>query len=137
MMRGPTGAQDWSGPNFKDRVVGVTAFLLHLLDVDGDGLIDLEEVRGFAKKFVTLAFVLFNTVLQAGMIAAAATVPPLFAMALYVKAQLVGGSADALQKEEMLAVLNGQVRRLPSASVAPGLVSFLSARFDCQGSSPS
>ncbi len=83
--------------------------MLHLLDADGNGLISPAELRGFVMKFVALVFVLFNTVLKAGMVAAASMVPPLLAIALHIKAELVGGSPDALRKEELLAVLGGQV----------------------------
>lgn len=108
-----SAAQEWSGPGFKDRVTAATAFVLHLMDGDEDGLVSPEEIRNFAKKFVTFVFVMFNTVLNAGMVAVAATVPPLLAVALLVKAELVGGSPDAISKEEAMAILRGEVCDVP------------------------
>ena len=88
--------------------------MLRLLDANEDGFISSEELHSFVKKVVTLAFVLFNTVLLAGMEAASAALPQLLAIALHIKAELAGGSADAVRKDELLAVVGGQVSCIQS-----------------------
>jgi hypothetical protein len=86
--------------------------MLRLLDANNDGFISPGELRSFVAKVVALAFVLFSTVLFAGMEAASAAVPSLLTIALHIKAELAGGSAHDIRKEEVLAVFGGQVSRI-------------------------